>query len=251
MEPLFPYPIRLVVLDYPVRHWQDPEVQSMFCKITDLKLRGYWTKHGHDSVMPVDVSDLIGANVVTCYETPDGLIPIMAFRMLTLSRCDLHRNRFPALSVLESSGQETGELEGIVSRAREASRDIVYGSSWTRAEGLPSDPEARLFLRNLHTANMMNFIESRGIHEFIACGVIRFKIDEYLTGLGMRPISSNFSQYSVFDQNVTMFHIGGIPEWTVEARSVRRSLSRYWDTRWELGSPGLGIIGSDGRERAA
>jgi hypothetical protein len=239
----FEYPIRLVVLDYPIQSWKNPEVQSMFSKVVDLKLTGYWDSHGHDKVIPVDVSDFIGANIITCYDTPEGLKPIMAFRMLTLSRCELHRNRFPALSVLESSGVSTAPVEAILESVRKRARDVVYASSWTRASNLPKSPEAKRFLRDLHTSNILNFMDSRGIDEFIACSVLKFRVNEHFEYCGMKPITQPFAQYSVFDQIVTMYHLDDFANFTAEARADRERMKLYWARRIELAT--VGAISND------
>lgn len=236
MNAIFPYPIRIAVLDYPVKYWSDPRVQSMYCKITDLKLRGYWGSHGHENVIPVDVSDLIGANVATCYETPQGLIPIMAFRMLSLKRCDLHRNRFPALSVLESSGQNTACLESILNSVRSRSRDIVYASSWTRTENLPESFASKRFLRMLHTANIINFMNSRQIDEFVACSALKYRVNRHFDYCGMRRISEAFKQHSVFDIEAVMYHLGDRSQFSASAMIDCEAVLDYWRNRLEIGS---------------
>ena len=202
MNSHFIHPVRLVVLDYPLKHWEDRDVQNMYCKMLSMKRSGYWGIHQNSGMLPVDHTDLIGTNYMLCYDTPFGLLPFHGYRAVHWSRCKFHRVTFPAVAALSASGQSTEPVEKILNRIENSQKDVSYHSSFTKNELMPIDKERTQRIRNIITGSVIG--NARTVDEWISCSVVKFKMNENFDDLGAKPITGIFSHHSVFDQPVIM-----------------------------------------------
>jgi len=221
-------------MDYPLKYWGDKAVQDFFCKTVDMKTTGYWS-FSEKPVVPIDQTDFVGTNFIICYDTPTGLVPLMGYRSIEATRCEYHRLNFPPKGILELNKVDTTVLDGILSSARSQKRRVCYKSSWTKSEHCPKSKESSLFIRDLITTIAVNYMKDSGIDEWLTCGTVKNKTDQYFTFLGMSKITPNFNNFGFFDNEIVMLHMKDSQLFTKEALEIAARLNSFWENKLVIG----------------
>jgi hypothetical protein len=201
--------IQIVVLSNPVSTWDDPTTRDLFFQLISLKLKGYGRAYP-DGVIAVDSIDFIADHLLLCEQRRDGgLRVLMGYKSVLHSRCEHYHLPFPALPLLKSSkaDQYIPKIEKILEDAKNRKEELAYSSSWTIDEHAQKNRELNRYLRKLFTTMIIGYHRDYNIPQWMTCGVVRFKTDEYFDFLGGKALTDAFPQYSLEGEPVRMFHI--------------------------------------------
>lgn len=208
IESLIPK-IKIVLLSNPVSTWDDPLTRDLFFQLISLKLKGYGRSYP-DGVIAVDSVDFIADHLLLCEERRDGgLRVLMGYKSVLQSRCEHYHFPFPALPLLKSSkaDQYIPKIEKILADAKKRGEELAYSSSWTIDEHAQQNRELNRYLRKLFTTMIVGYHRDHNIPQWMTCGVVRFRTDEYFNFLGGQALTDAFAQYSLEGEPVRMFHI--------------------------------------------
>ena len=176
------YPLRAVILECPYDTLlHDPLARELFPQLLKFKINGYQKEYPY-GVLPLETADFVANHVTLCEETPEGYIPHMAFKSITLDRCKTHHLEFPIYHMIHEAKSKNDQekyervAEKALHQAEEAHQQIAYNGSWTVS------PELRAMKDkiNFWEITMMlitQYYTYYGIQQVIAAASARFKVD--------------------------------------------------------------------------
>lgn len=237
-------PYRLVVLDYPVRHWDDERVQRTFAQVISMRLAGYRAEYPPE-VLPVDAADFVSTLMLLGKERDEGFDPFFCVRFVTLDRCRAHRVEFPPIAVARSSSatEHLRAFMRVIEDCESHGKTLGFGSTWAVRKECRMDREFSLFLRDFVTATQVWYQHAYQIDETATYGVTRFKAHllqqkagyEVLTGTNGNQLDV-FPMFSLFGEPVLALHL---KRPSADALRIARELSAYWECRIHIGEPVL------------
>ncbi len=220
--------LRIAILENPLATWDQELTRSLFCKIVALKRSGYGSEH-NEGVMPLDASDFFGTHLMVCKESSSGeLVPIIAYKSVTLERCDHYRMTFPALTVLQTSRSDASRLLELMERSRKEGFGLSYDSSWTMDVDTRKDRANSASYRSLVTTIGVTYHLQKGLDQWLAAGIKRFKTDAYFSWMGGVPIGSEFKFFGLYDDPAAMIHV---PHTSEAALKVAEANADLWERR--------------------
>lgn len=237
-------PYRLVVLDYPVRHWGDERVQRTFAQVISMRLAGYRAEYPPE-VLPVDAADFVSTLMLLGREEGGGFDPFFCIRYVSLDRCRAHRVEFPATGAARAAGateHQQAILRAVETCEREG-RTFGYASTWSVKSEVRKDRDLSIFLRDFVVASHAWYQLAYRVDETATYGVVRFKAHlveqkagyEVIAGADGRPLGV-FPYYSLFGEPVLTLHLRNLSS---DALRLARELSLYWENRIHLGEPAV------------
>jgi hypothetical protein len=231
--------LRLVVLDCPYETWNDPPVREWFGKMVALKLMGYQKEYPW-GILPLDGSDFIGTHLMVCEEREGQLLPLLAYKSISLGRCRIHQSTFPVLGLAMGcrSERHVAALEAILARHEADPSRLSYDGSWTIHPEARRDQQRTTLLREIMQAVHVLHHERRGTQEFLSLGAVRFKVEQFLGFWGYRPIldlsgvMDPLRLHAYFNEKVMMMHLVG--EFSPAARALAEKYRSLWGSRIEI-----------------
>ena len=220
--------LRIVILDHAVSCWDHSVTRDLFHKIVNLKLKGYGREYS-DRVLALDTFDFIGAHLLLCEERPNGeLHPLMGYKSAPLKVAEHYNLQFPAFALLRSSGvpEYIPVVEKLIEQAKRAGEEICYDSSWTIDQKVKEDRDLNRHLRKMFTSLIVNYHRDFHREQWITCGVVHFKTDQFFTWLGGKAITEPFPQLTLDNSPVSMIHIEKHSKEAVEA-------AKHFEADWE------------------
>lgn len=185
--------LRFVVLDCIRRTWEDPTVRHLFEKTITLKFQAYGALYA-DALVPVDKSDFYGTHALVCSEVGQQLLPLVAMKLVSISRAKEFDEPFPFLSILEhGKSAALARCQSEVSRAQEEQGDVVYCGSWALHPSARSNTELTKTLREMIVAFMIHEIARRREKKWFCFGTPAAKTDRFFEAMGLNRISEEFS----------------------------------------------------------
>lgn len=224
--------IKIVILDCPIATWQNPDTQKLFCKLLNLKLQGYGKEYP-EGVTSLDSSDFFGTHLLICRTDEHGeLEPLMGYKSISAKRAEFFRMTFPALTTLRAGGAQKFEpaIQQIISNCLKSNQDISYDSGWTKSPSI--DKEFSKYLRQIITAIGTFYHSESDIKEWLTCGIIRFKTDEYFRYLGATDVTEPFGVFSSANEQGVMLHLKKPSQQALEDAEKVRS---FWESRILIG----------------
>ena len=249
--------LRPVILENPYDSWSDPVLREILPKIIELKLEGY--KHEYPyGVLPVDTTDFIGVHHVICEDRGGILVPLLAYKSISLERCQTHRLPFPLLSLtqLPKVTCHGKAVAALIHCCESTGKPLSYYGSWTIHPEVRKDEVTSAFLREMMAGlHPLSYLESGGNEEILTLAVLRFKVDRMFKFWGYQRAKwqgeelPNFQLPSFFGEAVTMYHFSGnFPE---TALMAAKKFKHYWDQRLVIGSSREKSLKDNHKKRAA
>lgn len=206
-----------------------------------LKIEGYQTVYPY-GVLPVDSYDFFATHHLVCREVKGRWDILMAYKSVTLARCQTHRLPFPGLSLLRNSGAETHAhtLEGLLKSHASHPELVTYGSSWTIHPEARKDLSLKNQLKEIMTAMLVRHEQDIGSVERISCGAPKIKTDQYFINLGYERLSRDgdllpaFPQASLIGEMAVMLRCSQFSDY---ALSVSDNYNKLLDAQMTLGRP--------------
>lgn len=178
--------LRIIVLENPYENWTQPKVPDLFKNLVELKRLGYEGFYPF-GFLPLDTGDLVATHLMICEETENELIPICAYRSLSLSQCESYHLTFPAISALsKDKGSESHlqSVELVINRVKEQNKQLTFSSGWTVHPKVRKNREKVDLMKNITRAMFYLFQDEFGSHEEIGFGVPKVKTDIYFSQIG-------------------------------------------------------------------
>ncbi len=136
--------------------------------------------------MPVDHTDYYGTHMVAAEEREDGqFYPLMAFKCVTLERCQKYHAQFPCMAMIKhlNSSVHATALEKILSELDCGGEHIAYGSSFAIDPNLSL--EDRIEMLELMYPLWFYYIQDFGIKVAFSFGTVESKVFKILAKLGL------------------------------------------------------------------
>jgi hypothetical protein len=236
---LKPIKFRIVVLDSPYDSLNSSEAQKFFSHFVDLKLRGYGCEYPY-GIMPVDTTDFLATHLGVFMEKGNEIVPVAAFKTISERKCKIHGVPFSGLQVPGSSGAHdtVKAVEHIVERSRSMGSFLTYEGSWTFDPAVRKDPQLAAEIYRICTCMHVNQHLRYGKMDSLCCGLLRFKTDRIMKGLGYDVLTwqgrevQPFAQASLKGEMVLMHHA---TEFSNRALRTAEQYRDYWDNRIEIG----------------
>lgn len=227
--------LKIVSLDCMYDNVSDPVASEYWQKVIRLKLQGYGVEYPY-GVMPIDSTDFVCSHLMLCEERKDGLYPIMAYRSITLDRCNAHYLKFPVLNAMQDSGYKdhAKAIEDIISSCKGQGKTLSYDSAYTIAPEIRKDKAATELAREIIKSYFLLHHLEYGIDEVICGGVIRFQMHRFYHFWGFKDLSLN----GVTLPEVKFKHVHGEPtmiyhlkDWSKEAIAHAKTYEHMWKNR--------------------
>ena len=226
--------IKIVVLDCPINHWEDPKVRSLFNEIIQFKLEGYWAEYPHD-VIVTDTSDFIGTHLLACVEQDSVLKPIMGYKAVTVRRCEYFHQTFPALNCLKNlvgHDLDYARMLKVVNNCKNKGIDISYDSAWTASEEVRKNKELSKKIREITTTLAVFYHQNYSVPEWITGGVLKFKTDQYFKWMGLEEITEPIAFPTLAGGEARLMHLNSYSTESLQIAEQHRDL---WENRMFIG----------------
>lgn len=236
--------LRFVTVDCPKRVITNDAARDAFSRILALRLVGYGFEYP-EFVIPCDTSDFFGTHIAICRELPGGgLVPIMAFKMLSLSRSTEFKQTFFATALASESADGTHGpvVAGILDAAGRSGFDIGYCCSWTIHPEIRTNKLLVAALRDAVYIAHGKWQEENRVPEMLIAGVVRFKTPAYQQTIGYEPLQLNgvelstIAQRSLNGEPVAMLHMKSMSALT---QAFAAKLGYLWDERIDFSAERL------------
>ncbi len=227
---------RLVVIDHPIGLLMDPDVSSLLGKVFHIKYTTYGQVHA-PGVIPIDKADFFATHLILCQEEASGLKPIFAYRSVTWEKCLLHRQAFPALSVVQQDGNAvlTKKMEEVMDLYRERPQSISWDSAWAQEPNVRvgKTAEQKEQLREMTMAIGCLHHQAMDIPHMVTLGTLKVKTDVFFQTMGLRPLVENqkFAYSAQFGSEVEVYHGIGF---SAQAQACAEKYRALWDQRIQL-----------------
>lgn len=230
--------LKIVILDHPSMIWDHPIMKDMMYRVFRLKLQGF----GHEltnQALPLDTSDFITTHLALCKRDGKQLIPIMAFKMTTLERVQVHDLTFPALTLVQqaNSVHHINYINDVIKNSQQNAFNIAYTASWTIDPNVRKDRAFTATLRDIFKAMYTLAGQYYDVRQIITGSTPRFQTDSICEELGHRPFIINNKELPLIDiphlhgQRVRMMHL---TEYSSKALEASKRWSNLWDDRIEI-----------------
>jgi hypothetical protein len=211
VEKLLDKNYQVVVLKAPYGLMSNWSARNTFGEICQLKITGY-AKEYPAGILPFDGSDFIASHVALCEKTNTGLVPVMAFKAVTLADCDHHRVNFPILGMVKSpdnTSRHVAYFEEMLRSYRESGRShkLAYNGSFTVHPDARADQNFTRYMWDLVFFMISAHYITEEIDQVVAVCSTQFKVDVKKTTRGWRycePGGNRLEAYrcfSLFDTN--------------------------------------------------
>ncbi len=241
MTHIFERRLKIVILDSFYDAREDVQVRDFFAKVMQLKLKGYLHEYPHGT-LPIDSSDFFCTHFTVCLQEGAGstnLRPIMAFKSVGSDRCAHFNVSFPAITILGNG--ETPLKRRIRKMLDESAMNgsvIHYGSSWTIDPEVREDRSLTRLLRDYFIAMNTLHFERIAPATLMACGILRFKTEQFLGSLGYSPVVVPGGEGAFFKHaflNLEPSVMVGAQDVSATAREIAERFRKSWNDRLELG----------------
>lgn len=232
--------LRFVILESPYRHWEDPDARDFFGKVVSLKLKGYQHEY-RAGVLPLDTTDFVCDHLAICAENSEGLTPLLAFKSMSLTACELHRLDFPLVNLTRMSHVPDHEaaVASILKSCASRRERVLYYSSLTIDPRYRRDPAASALLHDAFAALHALEFQDAGPGHAMILAVLKFKVPRIFTPLGYAPLSlagrelPPFPLRSLQEEPVGIYDFDGRfpPAMLARAQLFRKN----WDARIQFG----------------
>lgn len=246
-EPKRPYMIqsinnsvKLVVLRNPSECWNDPilgaQCRDMFAKMVGLKLAGYSSRYGK-STLPLDVYDFFSTHLLLCKDYNGQLEPILGYKSVTYSECELYHQPLPLVATFESCKAKKHLLALQELIAQYSGRNIRYCLSYTILPKERQDKAFNTILKEMMAAVFVHFIRETQTDLATLCGVTKFKVDQMFMSWGYEPIQYKgkalppYMNIVVETEALACF----LRKFSPYAESMAQKYQDMWDSRVEVG----------------
>lgn len=230
--------LRIVVLECAYDVHESKQAGRLFWDMVGLKCGRYKDEYPYGA-LPVDTTDFVGTHLMVCEELGNGdLTPLVAYRSMTLSRCNTHRLEFPLLSAVKKSGDRQ-HADVICNALEDCTRrgiDISYESSWAVRQDARSatNKEFGSLLRELVAVMAVHHHDDFDIPESLAGGVVRFKTGKTYTFLGYDRLQKDgailpvIENYGLYGEQAELWHL---TKFSDQARLLAKKYRSLWDQK--------------------
>ncbi|MBC7693694.1 MAG: hypothetical protein H7222_18150 [Methylotenera sp.] len=231
--------LRFVILDCPYLLSQDSQARDLFSRMVRLKYEGYSAHYGTGS-LPLDTTDFIGTHHLICEEREGELHPVLGYKTVSLERCQLFNNPFPALSlaITSKATSHAAKVTEIILASEAKNRGLFYGGGWTMAPHAQADRESAKDLKDRMAAMLTTYHLREAQGEELCLGVLRFKTERYFSKIGYEPLRDaegeilpTFHLRSLLGEEVQMLHCRNF---SLEARQLAKNHEILWNQRLQL-----------------
>lgn len=220
--------LKIVILDNPLDTWDSKQTQHLFRQMVSLKLEGYRSEYPKN-VLPLDASDFFGTHLMICKIDFSGdLIPLVAYKAVTLERCESRRQPFPPRAILKASQSDDSALVDVMDRCRNENIPLSYDSAWTMNPKVRENREFSKYLRDITTTIGVFFHQEFKIPEWIVMGIKRFKTDQYFQWMGHADITREFRAFASFDEPAKLLHL---KKYSDDSVQIAQTHSRMWQEK--------------------
>ncbi len=178
---------KFVVIESPYDHYEDcPSVRSFMGRLFQLKLAGYKSHYSY-GIMPVSNVDFFANHIAFCRVTLDGLIPLGAFKSISVSRCTSVGIEFPLYEHVlgdKTSARQKQAAKAWVNGKTQEQQEVAYNASWTMCPSLMHDDEQRKIVRDASVAMLHLYYKSYPIDWVIAAASKKYKVHQLKENLG-------------------------------------------------------------------
>ncbi len=231
----------IVELNSAFRNWLEPEMQSYFMKMVELKRKGY-AKNYPIHYMPVDTTDFIGSHHLICKEDENGVMVLAGFRTVLLEQCVFYKIPFPAVVITSKAGQGTEKhlqaVMDLVENAMINRTKMIFSGSWTINPEVKSDPELVQVAKDVTTAILYWHQTENDIKDGLALGVVRAKTDVHFCEQGYSPIKHEgqiLSTFEVLDVDCKEVRLMHKISFTEKAYLIAVKYRHLWDRKISIG----------------
>ncbi|XHR28616.1 MAG: hypothetical protein ACFUZC_22195 [Chthoniobacteraceae bacterium] len=226
---------KVVVLDCPFDTWSNPQTQSLFSEVLNLKIMGYKSVY-QDGALPVDTYDLIATHILVCQEEEGKLKPLTGFKSVTADRCQRFNLPFPTSHLLDASGTATHAkaVNSIMKECNASGNELAYDGSWTVAPNVRKLRSVHYMLQELFIANVVHWHSSSTPHNLLGLGGVRVRTDKFFERIGFKPVTMENNPLPAFGygsnsgQEVVLIYLEKFSEF---AREIARKYESFWNNR--------------------
>ncbi len=235
--------LQIVVLESPCDTWDQPQVPDLYRDMITLKLKGYGCEYPY-GVLAVDGSDLISTHLLLCKKNREEgrLRPVMGIRWTSHVKARVHYLKFPGMALLEQAQayEHVEALRDVMRSADARGVELFYlGSLTIDPEERTNKAQSRMY-RELLTTMLVNYHRQIPGCELMAGGTMRFKIDDYMRGIGYRPLQLKDRELG----SIHVHHLAGeevlpmhLRQFSFEARQTAEKWDELWQNRIWIESP--------------
>ncbi|MBX9766679.1 MAG: hypothetical protein K2X47_05355 [Bdellovibrionales bacterium] len=231
--------LRIVILKCPYANWSHPRVQDLFCKVIDLKLKGYQSRYRF-GVMPIDATDFVTDHILICEETKQGLKPILGAKSLCQDICSTFHLDFTPEAFFRKAGNavQLGALQSSLAEVKRREGRISYFSSWTMDLEIKKDLEATAELKELFIAAGVGAFREEGVTDLFGIGLPKFKTDAYFFDWGFQRANfggeptPNFTLPNFGNLDAVFMHLSRFSD---HAEKIHQRYSKLWSQRLTVG----------------
>jgi hypothetical protein len=224
--------LSVVIIDQPIDQLNNPIVNDLFTKILELKRKGYGLEYDMQA-LPMDTTDFFSTHLSICLEEEGELVPICTYKSVSYSKCQEYQVQFSPLGLIKDGGTPEcfEKIQSILHRCEESQIDISYDCSWTVDPRYRRTKQSHL-LRELALALAFWHHKDFKIPEFMTCGILRMKTDQFFYAMGHRRIGEHalFSHRSLCGEEAVMVHLEKFSDWAVDTAGKYEGL---WGRRKE------------------
>lgn len=232
---------KIVIIDYPIYTLDDTFCATLLGKALKMKFDGYSITY-NDNVLPMDKTDFFGMHLMLCEEKDQELIPIFAYKSVSLSRCLKYNFEFPILTIAKNDCHSTclDDLNKIINEIKDPS-SISYDSALAKnlSYRFSSDVELKTILREITMMIIVKHHHDYKIPHMINCGAIKVQTDKFFLKLGLKKLNdqAHFIQKHLNNEESVIFYNNSF---SFEAYRMAKKYRGLWDNKLVI--DGLDIL---------
>ena len=232
--------LKMMVLDCPAYHMNDPFVRDIYAKLISLKLNAYRT--AEDKYLSVDESDIYATHLIVCLVERNIFSPLIAFKGLTKKRCQEWNRPFNANAIIQGSKSELHirAVTKFISDSESRVGNVGYTASLA-LDPFQGDHELRLRAKSMFLCMMARFHTDFGIENSMCIARLKVKSNELLEKMGYEPLQlSNLKLFPVVlpqyvNNEYLVMVVNSVSE---EGKEIIHLHKNEWDSRIIIGDDG-------------
>jgi hypothetical protein len=236
------YDLKVVILERPYDHIDDPMVQFLLGKIAEMKIHGYRGLYPYGTI-PFDKSDLFANHMLLCEAMPNGqLVPLTGMKSVTEKVCEEFHMEFPVWSILSApeAAPHREAVRAILEQARAEGKSPSYNGSWTMSERAKQVPELRMLCHDISTSFLLSYYTTYALLPCFAGATSRFKVQKIKEPLGYEYLKANGERLPAvpckpfFGEEIDLMVL---LKPGIEAMAWLKLFDGLWSTRFTITAP--------------
>lgn len=224
--------LKVVIIDFPILILNDSYCADLLGKVLKMKYDGYAFTY-NDSVLPMDKTDFFGTHMLLCEDTGKELIPIFAYKSVTLDRCNKFNFEFPIFPIVRNDchPQCLADLNKLIASIPDPS-SVSYDSSLAKnlEYRLSGDQKLKIALQEITMMMIVKHHTDFNIPHMINCGGIKVKTDVFFLKLGLNKLNehAHFNQKYLNNEESVVFYNNSF---SFEAHRMAKKYKKLWDNK--------------------